>query len=494
VAIIQHIPQAMLQSLGFMALLFLLYEAIQFSIKPSPNQNYILAGCLFGTAVVHFLIVVFVASNSNITRLVIPIAVANQIQWITMIGYLYLCIIIGYLIQLLFQGIKLVQLKSTADFNVKMHLSHLDDLNDWIKIQWQSTGSKRKLQIGFSNHVAGPVTFGWLEPIILMPFSMLNQLSTAEIKFILLHEMAHILRHDFIFHLFLEFAQLILCFNPFAFYFSRKIRVEREKACDDWVIAQTHAPVLYTKALYQLAKYNYSNRHTLSIAAVDNVSELMCRIKHINGLMTPFNDTKSYISKLVIGACFVLFLFLKPTNSATIISKKSIHSQNKTIATVSNFKQKNSTETISKVGSKTSAQVNSNTNIQTNSSLAYNTKQIENSDSMYQALVHATLAWIKSRESNENGQVIFARYDTQKDSSDYSIAEQLLLKALLHKYELKRTILANSITKVNSQEEAMILMKNSKEWIELQQYEKWASSFLKQHPNMKDSSMKLSDF
>ncbi|MFM1971931.1 MAG: hypothetical protein RL185_613, partial [Bacteroidota bacterium] len=50
--LIQQIPQAILQSLGFMAILFLLFEGIQFWFKPSSNQKYWLACSLYGAALV----------------------------------------------------------------------------------------------------------------------------------------------------------------------------------------------------------------------------------------------------------------------------------------------------------------------------------------------------------------------------------------------------------------------------------------------------------
>ena len=471
--IIQQIPQAMLQSLGFMALLFVVFEAVLFWFKPSSNRAYLLAIVCYVTAFIHFLTEIHGAHAFMRPKMFLP--VSNQLHWITFIGLLYLVIVVIYLLHLIYRWILLVQLKQKADFSVAT------DLATWAKSQMLAAGSKRKIHIGFSNQVAGPVTFGWLEPIILMPFSILNQVPQEEIKYIILHEIAHIIRHDFIIHIGLELVQIILCFNPFAYYFRKKIHIEREKACDDWVVANTQAPLMYTKALYQLAKYSYNNKHNLSLAAAEKVSELMVRIKQINGLKTTSNPTSSIWLKSCIGLGMTTLLLWQinlSTPSTSMRYQKIVSTQVKANHITSSKLVKKSEPSI-KATSKLS--------------ITFNQPTLVKTDSVYQELVQATLEWIKAR-ANNNSQVVLTQFEDNKVLDDYTVAEQLLLRAVLHKYELKRTILAKTISKANSQEEAINLVKNSKEWVELQQYEKWANSFLKQHPTLMDSSQELSDF
>lgn len=480
-AIFQHIPQAMLQSIGFMALLFLCYEAIQFWNKTSSKQNYFIASAFYVIALVHFFVEIFAASYLSIPKIVWPIAVANQIQWVAYLGMGYLVIITGYLLHFVYRWTKLLQLKKNADYHVAMDLKH------WVKSQMDITGSRRKIQIGFSNSINGPVTFGWLEPIILMPFSILNQLSTEEIKFILLHEIAHIIRYDFILHVFLELAKIILCFNPFAYYFSNKIMLEREKSCDDWVVANTHAPLLYTKALYQLAKYNYTNHNSLSLAAAEKVSALMIRIKHINGLKPAVHASFQFWPKFLIGISLAsLILF----NIHLVVPSIENKQTKQTLIVASIKPAKQVVVPVVAVISSTTKRLQKTKAIDP---IVFNKNPIS-TDSNYQGLVAATIDWINARSGNNNSKVSLANFDANKDTPDYSVAEQLLLRAVLHKYELKRAIIANTIAKANNQEEAIRLVKNSKEWMELQQYEKWANSFLKQHPMQADSNLRLTDF
>src|SRR6195952_4758940 len=77
-------------------------------------------------------------------------------------------------------------------------------------------GIKRKIQVWLSEHVDVPSVTGFLKPMILLPVAMVNNLSTEQINAILLHELAHIKRNDFIINLLQSFVLLVLFFNPFA--------------------------------------------------------------------------------------------------------------------------------------------------------------------------------------------------------------------------------------------------------------------------------------
>lgn len=483
-AIFQHIPQAMLQSIGLMALLFLCYEAIQCWHKTSAKQNYLVASAFYGIACIHFLVELFASSYLSIPKIELPIFGVNQIQWITYIGILYLMVITVFLLNFVIRWAKLLELKKKADY------CDAGDLTYWVKTQMDSIGSNRKIQIGYSNQIDGPITFGWLEPIILMPFSILNQLSTEEIKFILLHEIAHIIRYDFILHVILELAQIILCFNPFAYYFSNKIKLEREKACDDWVVANTHAPLLYTKALYQLAKYNYTNHNSLSLAAAEKVSALLLRIKQMNGLKPAEYTSFQFWPKFIIGISLALLILLNLRIDVPSIEKKQQIQNSVILPSVKSTK----TVFLQTMKSTTKRLYKTKSNAIAIETIAINNSQPIVTDSIYQGLVTATIDWIKARSGNSNSQASLTSFDVNKATPDNSVAEQLLLNAVLHKYELKRAIIASIIARANSQEEAIRIVKNSKEWIELQQYEKWANSFLKQHPIQVDSNLRLTDF
>ena len=477
---IQYIPQAMLQSIGFMALLFLLFEGIQFWKKTTPNQKYWLAVIFYMLALIHFIVNLFFATNTGSPQRIIPISGNHPVQWLTYIGLFYLIVVAVYVMYFIVQWTKLIQVKSTANFDTNHALA------EWMETELQTIGTSRKVHLGFSKQIETPVTFGWMEPIILMPFAMLNQLSTEEIKFILLHEVAHIIRHDFIILILVEMAQMFLCFNPFSYYFSKKIQLEREKACDDWVVANTKSPLPYTKALFQLAKFNYKHHNKLSLAAGEKGSALLARIQHINGLTSSFKSSKLLLIKGLAGVAFASLLLFNMDQSVLVDTASNPMKQ----SNIKHFTKMSSNAVLdSKPYTITKIKTNTNTD------LSIPMDKSNAADSMvYHELIQSTIAWIKAREGNQNEEAVFANFSDKADPYEYTVAEQLMLRAVLHNYALKRTILANKILKSDSQEAALTLMRESKEWKAIQQYEKWASRFLQQHPNLEDTTSKANDF
>ena len=476
---LSQIPGAMLQSIGFMALLCLSYEGIVYWIKANSKQQYIIAIGLQLFGLIHFVFEFFNPKQFVVPNFSLPLS--NVVQWLSLTGGLYLVMFGFFLVRFVVHWVQLTSLKSTADYEVAT------ELNDWIKQVSYSNEFNHLIKIGVSNKINSPITFGWFEPIILLPIAMLNQLSTAEIKFILLHEMAHILRHDFKIHLALELVKTVLWFNPFANYLNHKIQLEREKSCDEWVVAQTKEPLLYTKALYQLAKHTYFNNLSLSLAAVENNAALLLRIQHMNGLLSK-PTLKNSILNIIFGiGCTILLLF-----NIEAISTKSL--------SVSYDKKPIQQSIPSKVQKSLS---NNKPNIflikrsKANSTRAANLNEqiaFHNADSSYQQLVSATLKWIRSREENGQNNAIFSSIDQTNTETDYTIAEQLLFKAVIHSYELKRTILAKAIEKANGQNDPLEIVKHSKEWATLQQYEKWATEYLKRHPSKTDTTVDKTDF
>lgn len=71
---------------------------------------------------------------------------------------------------------------------------------------------------------------------MLLPIAICNQLTTKEIETILIHEIAHILRKDYIVNIIINLNQTILFFNPFSILLNKEMSLQREIACDLIVI------------------------------------------------------------------------------------------------------------------------------------------------------------------------------------------------------------------------------------------------------------------
>ena len=107
-------------------------------------------------------------------------------------------------------------------------------------------------EIYLSDDVSGPVTFGWLRPAILLPTSF-PSLGAEMREAIMRHEIAHIVRRDWLFTLFEEVVRSILWFHPAIWWLLAQIHLAREQAVDQVVVEQTKSRGQYVEALLAMA-------------------------------------------------------------------------------------------------------------------------------------------------------------------------------------------------------------------------------------------------
>lgn len=103
-----------------------------------------------------------------------------------------------------------------------------------------------------SARVASSLVFGWLKPIVVLPAAALGRLTEAEVEALLAHELAHVIRRDFLVNLLQTVAECVLFYHPLVWWVSARMRDERELCCDDIAVAVCRDEVLYSKALLRL--------------------------------------------------------------------------------------------------------------------------------------------------------------------------------------------------------------------------------------------------
>ena len=141
-------------------------------------------------------------------------------------------------------------------------------------------GVKQKVQAAFSEWVTVPCVTGFIKPIILLPVSITCYLSHEEIEAILLHELAHIKRNDYLLNFIQQVIGILLFFNPFARLTGKIINEERENCCDDMVVRVTGSPFIYAQALLKLEE-NKQHQWQLALAATGKKYHLLNRIERI---------------------------------------------------------------------------------------------------------------------------------------------------------------------------------------------------------------------
>jgi len=135
-----------------------------------------------------------------------------------------------------------------------------------------------------SPHVSEPLTLGFWKPIILFPTGMLLSLSPAQVEALLLHELAHIRRYDYLTNLFQLALETCFFYHPLFWLISRDARVRREFCCDDVVLYHTSDPILYAKTLtdLQISFLHPTTQFTMNATGKSRFTERILRIAGIS--------------------------------------------------------------------------------------------------------------------------------------------------------------------------------------------------------------------
>jgi bla regulator protein BlaR1 len=181
---------------------------------------------------------------------------------------------------------------------------------------------QKKVRTYFSQYIETPMMIGFLKPVILLPIATMNHLSVQEFEAILLHELAHIRRNDYLFNLLQSVIDAILFFNPFSWWITKFIRSEREKCCDEMVL-QLSDRHHYARAL--LALEEPLHHRALVMTAVSKRSQLFHRIKNIMEMKNNrINVRQKFIAFTVVATAIISVAWLTPKESKTAHPEKQM--------------------------------------------------------------------------------------------------------------------------------------------------------------------------
>lgn len=117
----------------------------------------------------------------------------------------------------------------------------------------QQYGIRPKIKLAFSPQVKTVFTYGYFKPVIVLP-GIARNWEKVQIRAVLLHELAHIKRRDFLTNLLVQVVKVIYWFNPLVWIATSRIRLEAEQACDDLVLQSGMQPWEYGQQLVDAAK------------------------------------------------------------------------------------------------------------------------------------------------------------------------------------------------------------------------------------------------
>lgn len=172
-------------------------------------------------------------------------------------------------------------------------------------------GLRCQVTIATSARISSPLTLGSISPIILLPTGLLSGMSTTQIEAILVHELYHIKRRDYIINIFQALVEVLLFYHPAIWHINNIIREERENCCDDQTVAFCGDAIAYARALTQIQDMNALTKPTLAMSATGpKVGNFTNRIKRLfNKYPNPAQARSKgifAIGSLLVYLCIVL--------------------------------------------------------------------------------------------------------------------------------------------------------------------------------------------
>lgn len=262
---------------------------------------------------------------------------ANNIVliWMLVVGIRSLQLIAGL------NGLR--RLRRTADFSIApVWTGFMDGL-------MRKAGVKQAIRLAESAAVKVPMVMGHFKPLILVPVGLMTALPVAELEAILLHEIAHIRRKDYLVNLLQRIAENIFFFNPAIWWLSSLIRTEREHCCDDITLTQVNSKKHYINALVSCQEYVLESP-AYAVALNGGKNNLLQRVKRI---VSSRNASLNLMEKSLLSVCLVLSILLIVALSANPAKGKSqrLPAQGpETPATISAASYNSRTETAATVG------------------------------------------------------------------------------------------------------------------------------------------------
>jgi bla regulator protein BlaR1 len=162
-------------------------------------------------------------------------------------------------------------------------------------------GIRQTISLLESGLAKAPMMIGHLKPVVLVPVGLLTALSPAEVEAILIHELAHIKRRDYLVNLLQNLTEIVFFFNPAVLWISTLIRTERENCCDDLALAHDNNKATYIRALVSCEEYQ-SPVPPYAMAFPGSRNTLLHRVRR---LVSNRNHSLNLFEKTVLTICLI---------------------------------------------------------------------------------------------------------------------------------------------------------------------------------------------
>ncbi|MCF2948326.1 M56 family metallopeptidase [Paraglaciecola aquimarina] len=193
---------------------------------------------------------------------------------------------------------------------------------------WTIRLNELKSKLGICKHISfvqsakiqTPCVIGHINPIVLLPLGLICQLPDEQIEAIVLHELAHIKRHDYLVNIFQSLLKVLFFFNPFVLAISKRVDIERENACDDIAVKACKSSFVYANGLSQIAAESLKNQAIMAASKSEYL--LLARVKRLFSHSQKLNVSMEKFISLCCAVLLALSLNVSATNNLNTFENK----------------------------------------------------------------------------------------------------------------------------------------------------------------------------
>ncbi|HEX5399490.1 MAG TPA: M56 family metallopeptidase [Verrucomicrobiae bacterium] len=180
-----------------------------------------------------------------------PAPVKHAVQWSDIAVMIWFAVVMVGMTRLLAVQIRLARLaRRMCPCEHREWLKQLDDLR-------MEYGIRRRVRLMVSETSTSPMTWGFWRPVIALPAESFEW-PEERLRVVLRHELAHVKRWDCLTQEIAQLVCVVYWFNPLTWLAARRMRAEREKACDDFVLNTGAPPKEYATHLVEVARRHSS--------------------------------------------------------------------------------------------------------------------------------------------------------------------------------------------------------------------------------------------
>lgn len=204
-------------------------------------------------------------------RVTLPfgVAIGVFVAWALLSGYAVFGLLVG-----------LVRLEALKRDALPLPIDYRDSMPQWNR----ANKGRRPVRLCVSEAVDVPVAVGLFDAMILIPRTLLERLTPQEVEQISLHELAHLRRADDWSNCLARLMVAALGWNPAALFVAQQLELEREVACDDWVLSSVGAVRPYALCLTKMAETAAWPHHPMPAPGVFTTrKQISLRIERLLG-------------------------------------------------------------------------------------------------------------------------------------------------------------------------------------------------------------------